>query len=131
METLVTAGAAIAFWIYFVKNRVRSTKEDSMIRQAVDPITGNPAIMEPLNRAKIGNDRKIFMPVQDPALRMVKPFDRAPTEVMRNRNYLPGYEMSWQQNYWDKPVNTFLDTDMYTGNNMVPYLAGVMKSNYQ
>jgi hypothetical protein len=131
METLALAGVGIAFWLYFVKNRLLSSKEDSMIEQAIGPLTGNPAIVDPLRRAHVGDDLKLFMPVPDPALKMLKPFDKAPTEILQHKSFLPAYELAWQQNYWDKPVNSFLDSDMYSGNNMVPMLAGVMKSNYQ
>ncbi len=130
MDVLVPAAIGIAFWVYFVRNRLNSVKQDNMIAQALDPVEGNPAIQDPFLRAHIGNDLKSFMPAQHPAIKMVKPFDRAPMKIMNSKQFIKNYEVAWQDNYWDKPVNTFIDTDFQSGNGMIPYLAGYVQSKY-
>lgn len=119
---LVT-GAVVVGVILYASGFFQGKNRENEVARAIDPITGNPAIMDPLNHAHYGNNLNTPMPVQDPQLKRVKPFDKLTMSVVNSKQYLTDLAKSWRHNYWDRNDNIFIDRDFSKGNWMNEYLS--------
>lgn len=119
---LVTGVVLIGLAVY-ASNFFKSTKRERDVARAIDPITGNPAIMAPQRHAPYGDNLNTPMPVQDPQLKRVKPFDAASMALLNTKDYLSKLATAWRVNYWDRNDNIFLDKDFSKGNWMNDYLS--------
>jgi hypothetical protein len=125
MDTFVTAAVLIGAWVYV--SRSGTSNNDNAIRKAIDPITGNPAIVDPPLRAGIGNDLNTHMPYLNYRNnQLIKPFDKNTTDLFQSSEYANDYNMAWSQNVWESGNNSTLDTDTYVGNGMIPYYSDVV-----
>jgi hypothetical protein len=123
---LVTGLVLIGLAVY-ASGFFQSTKREREVARAIDPVTGNPAIVSPLNHAPYGDNLKTNQPVQDPQLKRIKPFDASATAILNTQQYLSDLATTWRTNYWDRNDNIFLDKDYSKGNWMNDYLSNGCK----
>lgn len=131
MNSFVTAAVVIGTWIWASSVYNKPTVQDREVRdqdvtRALDPIMGNPAIVDPPLRGGYGDRLNTFIPyVNDKFNQFIKPFDKQATSIIKSAAYANDYNMGYAQNYWESGPNTiFLDDDVPTGNNMVQYFTG-------
>ena len=124
-NSIVTGAVLIAGW-FFVYRRLTTDKREDQIAKAIDPVTGNPAIVDPPLRAGIGDGKNTAIPYSNERVnRLIKPYDSAATSIFSDKQYMKNYDMAWKSHVWDsEPNSVYLRPDSYTGNLMSHRNAG-------